>query len=184
MSAESRIILVTGCSTGIGRALVRELHGRGHRVYASARKLDALADLAAEGIATLASDDQRNFLKEHHLAVLATGRNDGSPQVSTVMYDYDGTDFAISIKSYTAKWKNVLRQPKVGLVINEGRKQLIVYGTAQAVEADPERMELTRRVFRRVTGDEPGAAEQLKPLLDGQKRTALRIIPESVFMND
>ena len=130
------------------------------------------------------SEEQRSFLKEHHLAVLATGRGDGSPQVSTVMYDYDGTDFAISIKSYTAKWKNVLRQPKVGLVINDGRKQLIVYGTAQSIEADPERTELTRRVFRRVTGAEPGTAEQLKPLLDEQKRTALRIIPESAFMND
>jgi PPOX class probable F420-dependent enzyme len=130
------------------------------------------------------SDAQKNFLKEHHLAVLATGRSDGSPQVSTVMFDYDGIDFAVSIKSYTAKWKNVLRQPKVGLVVNDGRKQLIVYGTVKAVETDPERMELTRRVFRRVTGQEPGPAEQLKPLLDGQKRTALRIIPESAFMND
>ena len=130
------------------------------------------------------TDTQRNFLKEHHLAVLATGRSDDSPQVSTVMYDFDGTDIAISIKRYTAKWKNVLRQPKVGLVINDGRKQLIVYGTAKAVEADPERMELTRRLFRRVTGSEPGPAEELKPLLDGQERTALRIIPERVFMND
>jgi PPOX class probable F420-dependent enzyme len=130
------------------------------------------------------NDDQRTFLKARHLAVLATGRADGSPQVSTVMYDYDGTDFAVSIKSFTAKWKNVLRQPKVGLVINDGRRQLIVYGTAKAVAEDPERIELTQRVFRRVAGTDPGTAEQLKPLLDEQKRTALRIVPESAFMND
>jgi len=130
------------------------------------------------------SDAHKSFLKEHHLAVLATGRSDGSPQVSTVMYDYDDTDLVISIKSYTAKWKNVLRQPKVGLVINDGHKQLIVYGTASAVDADPERMELTRRLFRRVSGKEPASAEQLKPLLDAQRRTALRVIPHSAFMND
>ena len=130
------------------------------------------------------TDAQRSFLREHHLAVLATGRSDGSPQVSTVMYDYDGTDIAISIKRYTAKWKNVLRQAKVGLVVNDGRRQLIVYGTAKAVDADPERMELTRRLFRRVSGSEPGPAEQLKPLLDKQERTALRIIPESAFTNE
>jgi PPOX class probable F420-dependent enzyme len=130
------------------------------------------------------NDAHRKFLKEHHLAVLATGRSDGSPQVSTVMYDYDGIDVAISIKSYTAKWKNVLRQPKVGLVINDGRKQLIVYGTAKAVADDPERMELTQRVFRRVSGQEPGAPEQLKPVLDEQKRTAIRIVLQSAFMND
>lgn len=130
------------------------------------------------------TDAQRRFLKEHHLAVLATGRSDGSPQVSTVMYDYDDVDIAISIKSYTAKWKNVVRQPKVGLVVNDGRKQLIVYGTAHAVDAGPERMELTRRVFRRVAGQEPAPAEQLEPLLDAQKRTALRIVPETAFGND
>jgi PPOX class probable F420-dependent enzyme len=130
------------------------------------------------------NDAQQTFLKAHHLAVLATGRNDGSPQVSTVMYDYDGVDIAISIKSYTAKWKNVLRQPRVGLVVNDGRRQLIVYGTARAVDADPERMDLTRRLFRRVSGKEPGPTAELKPLLDHQRRTALRITPESAFSND
>jgi hypothetical protein len=78
----------------------------------------------------------------------------------------------------------VLRQPKVGLVINDGRRQLIVYGAPKAVEADPERMELTRRLFRRVSGQEPGPVGQLRPRLDGQQRTALRIIPVSVFTND
>ena len=56
MSSSHQVFLVTGCSTGIGRALARELHARGHRVYASARKPDVLADLAAEGIATLMLD--------------------------------------------------------------------------------------------------------------------------------
>jgi NAD(P)-dependent dehydrogenase (short-subunit alcohol dehydrogenase family) len=56
MSASPQVVLVTGCSTGIGRALVRELHARHHRVYASARRLEALADLATDGIPTLALD--------------------------------------------------------------------------------------------------------------------------------
>jgi len=38
-------ILVTGCSTGIGRALVPELRGRGFGVVATARKPETLADL-------------------------------------------------------------------------------------------------------------------------------------------
>lgn len=50
------IILVTGCSTGIGQALARELHGRGRAVLATARRLDSLAPLAAEGLLTAALD--------------------------------------------------------------------------------------------------------------------------------
>ena len=52
----ARVALVTGSSTGIGAALCRELAGRGVRVFATARRIDALVPLAAAGIDTLALD--------------------------------------------------------------------------------------------------------------------------------
>lgn len=45
----SRAVLVTGCSSGIGRATARRLAADGFAVYASARRLDAIADLEADG---------------------------------------------------------------------------------------------------------------------------------------
>jgi NADP-dependent 3-hydroxy acid dehydrogenase YdfG len=53
---EKQVVLVTGCSTGIGRAVVRELHARGHRPFATARRLEAISDLATLGIETLPLD--------------------------------------------------------------------------------------------------------------------------------
>lgn len=52
----SRAVLVTGCSSGIGAATARRLHRAGLPVYATARRVGDLADLAAEGITTLALD--------------------------------------------------------------------------------------------------------------------------------
>lgn len=49
-------VLITGCSSGIGRAAAISLHAAGLTVYATARQVDALAGLARQGIRTLALD--------------------------------------------------------------------------------------------------------------------------------
>jgi len=131
------------------------------------------------------SEEQQDFLRSQKIAVLATGRRDGSPQVSHIVYDFDGNDIAISVKSYTAKWKNALRQPKVALLVHEGRKQLVIYGRAEAVAEDPDRIALTARVFARLSEKpEFEVTDEFVAGMDAQKRTVLRVIPEKATMND
>jgi NAD(P)-dependent dehydrogenase (short-subunit alcohol dehydrogenase family) len=49
-------ILITGCSSGIGRTTARYLLGRGHQVYATARKEELLKELADAGAHTAQLD--------------------------------------------------------------------------------------------------------------------------------
>ncbi|MCB0220272.1 MAG: SDR family oxidoreductase, partial [Chrysiogenetes bacterium] len=75
---KNQVILITGCSSGIGRALSLELAARGHRVYASARRPEALEDLKSKGIDAVALDvnDGESIKAAVHLIHEDAGRID------------------------------------------------------------------------------------------------------------
>ena len=52
----SKAVLITGCSSGIGRATAERLAKKGWTVYASARRPESIADLADAGCKTLRLD--------------------------------------------------------------------------------------------------------------------------------
>ena len=127
--------------------------------------------------------DHLEFLRSHIWAVLATGRADGSPQQSMVGYLVDDEHrIVVSAKSYTAKWNNALRQPKVSLTVPEGRAHLVLYGDVEPIDDDPLRAELTAQVFGALSGTPAPDPTSMIPTLDEQRRVVLRITPtKAVF---
>lgn len=74
-----QVLLITGSSSGIGRATVLEAARRGHRVYASARKVEDLVSLEGDSrIATLPLDvtDPSSILGAVQAVLRGAGRVD------------------------------------------------------------------------------------------------------------
>jgi short-subunit dehydrogenase len=63
MSEPSKAVLITGCSSGIGRATALRLSRSGYKVYASARRPESIEALKQAGCETLALDvtDERSM---------------------------------------------------------------------------------------------------------------------------
>ncbi len=66
-----KTILITGCSSGIGRLLAVQLHQRGHKVYASGRTLEKISTLSELGITPLVLDVTRTASIEQAVQTIA-----------------------------------------------------------------------------------------------------------------
>lgn len=136
------------------------------------------------GTAPGLTPEQSEYFSDHRMAVLATSRRDGSPQLSTVYYHFDGCDVVISTTRERAKWANIRRHPGVALLVPEGRRQLVVYGRAEPVDLDPERTELHRRLRRAIGVDRARDDQALANELEDAGRVIIRVRPHHALMNN
>jgi NAD(P)-dependent dehydrogenase (short-subunit alcohol dehydrogenase family) len=162
-------VLITGCSTGIGRATAERLARNGLTVYATARKLDSIADLQAAGCRTLALDvtDEESMraavaaVEEAEGAVGALVNNAGYSQsgaVETVPLDEVRRQFETNVYGLLRMCQLVLpamRREGRGRIVNVssmGGKLTfpgggIYHATKYAVEAISDAMRFEVRGF-------------------------------------
>jgi NADP-dependent 3-hydroxy acid dehydrogenase YdfG len=92
-------ILITGCSTGIGRAAAVELTKRGHDVVATARRAESLTDLDVAQTLTLDVDDQASV----DAAIAAAGAVD--VLVNNAGYEISGPGELVPIDAVRAMFE-------------------------------------------------------------------------------
>jgi PPOX class probable F420-dependent enzyme len=128
------------------------------------------------------TEEQRAYLEARSLAVLATGRRDGSPQQSLVSYFFDGEALLMSVTTDRAKYRNAVRQPRVSVLVADGRQQVVVYGVANVLEGR-ERDDAIRalRVHQGNPLPDDYDLDAFSKRLDELGRVVLRVVPEHVL---
>lgn len=70
LSMVKSVVLITGCSSGIGRALCQAFHACGYRVVATARRPESLSELEAQGMLTLSLDVTQAAAVDHVVDII------------------------------------------------------------------------------------------------------------------
>ena len=125
--------------------------------------------------------EQEEFLQENMFCILSTIRKDGSPQSTPVYYLYENGRLYISVTRTRAKTRNVLRDPRVSMVVLKVERpfpHMQITGTATITEDDLE--PLSRRIFSRFM---PNLPDNFTEMLKEQQRRVMVVTPERALTN-
>lgn len=122
-------------------------------------------------------DVARDFVRQHHRAVMVTNRADGRPQLSPVTCGLDADGYVVvSTRETAIKTKNLRRNPAVSLCVfsEEFYGPWIQIDGAAEVVSLPDAMEPLVDYYRTVSGEHPNWAEY-RAAMEHDQRVIVRV---------
>ncbi len=122
----------------------------------------------------------RAYLEERRFAVLATINHDGSPQLTTMWYLLDGDEILMNTKVGRAKERNMRRDPRVSICVEDGYNYLTISGTVQMIDDQETAQHDIYRLSARYHGEET-AQQQMQEQFSHEQRVTLRLACEHII---
>lgn len=101
-------------------------------------------------------DDVRAFLEEPRFGVLGTINENGSPQQTVMWYELRGDTIVMNTKRGRRKDRNLLRDPRASLCVEEGQRYVTLEGTIAIVDDEATAQADIAALARRYEGPEEG----------------------------
>jgi len=120
-----------------------------------------------------------NFLRGTHFAKLATLNRDGSIQLTPVWYMYDRNGIIVNTTPDRLKFRNIMRDPRVALLIDEGYNYVSIRGTARVAKERDAKADIKALAIR-YEGEEKGRRDSRERYWK-QERVSIEIQPERVL---
>ncbi|MEM1578666.1 MAG: PPOX class F420-dependent oxidoreductase [Archaeoglobaceae archaeon] len=128
----------------------------------------------------MGENEIRDFLSKPLIARMATIGKDLMPNVHPVWFLFDGEFIYVSTAKFSAKARNVTRNPKVAITVDiserGGNKGVIIRGIAEIVEDD----ELSKKVLLKYLSPNDPEFQQLLQI----PRVVIKIRPLKVYSWD
>lgn len=129
------------------------------------------------------SPPAESFLEKQPNLVLGTIRKDGSPQASPVWYLWTGSSFLISTVDTAAKWKNLQRDPRCSVCVDDPAtgQMIVAYGKTELTTESVE--DQTRVLVSKYYPGEPEQTEDhMRRIFDGTStRVLIDVIPNEII---
>ena len=138
---------------------------------------------ARTSIKPLTPDQLNVFLAEPRNAILATINKNGTPQCTPVSFYWDGQAFYISTFKETVKYKNIERDPRISITIDEDENFYPDLKTSRSVVAKG-RAQLQKQGIWEMTGKiverafSPQEAQAALEILKQENRVLIVLKPE------
>ena len=130
----------------------------------------------------MTEEEYKGFLLDRsRTAVLATVRADGRPHVAPIWFDLDGDVLVFTTGESTIKGRNMLRDPRVSLCIDEEEPPfhfVLIEGTCELTGGDPDLLYWARRIGGRYMGS--GRADEYGRRNAVEGELLVRVTPQKI----
>lgn len=121
------------------------------------------------------------FLKGTHFGKLATLMPDGRPQLTPIWYMLEDGKIIVNTTPDRVKYKNVLRDPRVCFLVDDGYPYVAIFGKARVAKERDSQKDIEALAVR-YHGEEKGK-RQAREYFSKQERVSLEILPERVVVD-
>ena len=125
--------------------------------------------------------EARHFLEELRFAVIATINEDGSPHQTVVWYLLRGDDIVMNTARGRVKERNLRRDPRLAIMVEDGYRFLTLRGTARLVDDVATAQDDIRQLAARYHGAE-AADRQVREQFSKQERVSIYLATDRVTL--
>jgi PPOX class probable F420-dependent enzyme len=118
------------------------------------------------------SEQVRTFLEEERFGVLATVNANGSPQRTVMWYELRGDTIVMNTNRGRKKDRNLMRDPRASLCIEEGVRYVTLEGTIEFID-DPATAQANIAALARRYHDAAKAEEMACDVFAREERVSL-----------